>query len=137
MNNLKISAGKDTLSILCDGKTGVIEMKGISYPQDAADFFNPVFDWLESYIDQVKGQLSLNLHIDYVNTSSTKCLFDFIDRLEDYYKEGNDVQVNWYYEQYDEDIKETGLEFQEDMDLPFSVIPYNKNEFDCDTISLP
>jgi hypothetical protein len=69
----------------------------------------------------------LNLHIDYLNTSSTKCLFDFIDRLEEYYKKGNAVHVYWYHEHHDEDIKETGLEFQEDMELPFSVLAYKKN----------
>ena len=127
MNNLTINAGKDTLSIHCDSATGIIDMRGISYPQDAADFFSPVFDWLANYIEQVSGQVILNLHIDYLNTSSTKCLFDFIDKLEDYYKQGNTVQINWYYEQHDEDIKETGLEFQEDMELPFDVLPYVKN----------
>ena len=128
MNNLTINAGKDTLSIHCDSETGVISMVGISYPQDAADFFNPVFDWVESYIREIVGQITLNLHIDYLNTSSTKCLFDFIDRLEHYYKEGNDAQVNWYHEDHDDDIKETGLEFQEDMELPFTLIPYTKNK---------
>jgi hypothetical protein len=127
MNNLIINAGKDTLSISCDTAAGIIDMQGISYPQDAADFFNPVFDWLENYINEVAAQVTLNLHIDYLNTSSTKCLFDFIDRLEDYYKQGNTVQVNWYHEEHDEDIKETGLEFQEDMELPFVVLPYTKN----------
>ncbi len=128
MNNLIINAGKDTLSILCDSETGLIKMEGISYPQDAADFFNPVFDWLERYIHEVGDQVMLNLHIDYLNTSSTKCLFDFIDRLEDYYKNGSAVQVNWYHEHHDEDIKETGLEFQEDMELPFAVLAYTKNQ---------
>jgi hypothetical protein len=128
MNNLTISAGKDTLSIVCDSATGRIEMVGISYPQDAADFFNPVFDWLESYINEITGSVMLNLYIDYLNTSSTKCLFDFIDRLEDYYKEGNVVQVNWYHEPHDEDIKETGLEFQEDMELPFAVLAFTKTQ---------
>jgi len=128
MNNLKINAGKDTLSVACDSTTGIIEMSGISYPQDAADFFNPVFDWLETYINEVAGQVLLNLYIDYLNTSSTKCLFDFIDGLEDYYKLGNTVQVNWYHEPYDEDMKETGLEFQEDIGLPFIVLPYTKNQ---------
>ncbi len=128
MNNLTINADKDTLNISCNSATGMIEMAGISYPQDAADFFNPVFDWLESYINEVGGQVILNLYIDYLNTSSTKCLFDFIDRLEDYYKQGNPVQVNWYHEPHDEDIKETGLEFQEDMELPFTVLAYTKNQ---------
>ncbi|MCH9697620.1 MAG: DUF1987 domain-containing protein [Gammaproteobacteria bacterium] len=124
MNDLMISAGKDTLGVSCDYSTGLIEMEGISYPEDAAEFFNPVFEWIDSYIEHVKGPIEMNLRISYLNTSSTKCLFDVIDRIEEYYKQNNSVQVNWYHEEDDEDIREIGLEFKDDMDLPFEVISY-------------
>ena len=124
MNDLTIDSGKDTLSVKCKYQFGLIELEGVSYPQDAADFFNPVYEWLENYIDQVGAAITLNLRINYLNTSSTKCLFDFIDRMEEYYQEGKEVKINWYYEQDDEDIKETGLEFQEDMELPFELLAY-------------
>lgn len=124
MNDLIIQAGKDTLSVNCNAQTGFIEFEGISYPQDAAEFFNPVFEWLEEFIEVIDQPITMNLRINYLNTSSTKCLFDFIDRMEDYFKEGNEVKINWYYEEGDEDIKETGLEFQEDMELPFELFPY-------------
>jgi hypothetical protein len=124
MNDLILNPSRDTLSIICNYQTGMIELEGISYPQDAADFFNPIYEWLEIYIEQVGGSITLNLRINYLNTSSTKCLFDFIDRLEEYYKEGKEVKINWYYEQDDEDIRETGLEFQEDMELPFELLAY-------------
>jgi hypothetical protein len=124
MDNLTIDAAKDTLSVNCDARTGVMDMHGISYPQDAAEFFSPVFDWLEEYITLVNAPLTLNLRINYLNTSSTKCLFDLIDRMEDYFKTGGKVAINWYYKRNDEDIKETGLEFKEDMILPFEIIAY-------------
>ena len=123
-----INSGKDTLNVACHYESGLIELKGISYPEDAAEFFNPIFEWLETYIEQVGGAIVMNLRINYLNTSSTKCLFDIIDRMEEYYINNNDnnnkVQVNWYYEEDDEDIKEVGLEFQEDMQLPFEVLSY-------------
>jgi len=124
MNDLTLIPNKDTLSVVCNYQTGVIELEGVSYPQDAAEFFNPIYEWLENYIDQVGAAIILNLRINYLNTSSTKCLFDFIDRLEEYYGTGKKVKINWYYEQEDEDMKETGLEFQEDMELPFELLPY-------------
>ena len=124
MNDLTLIPNKDSLSVVCNYQTGVIELEGVSYPQDAAEFFNPIYEWLENYIDQVGGAIILNLRINYLNTSSTKCLFDFIDRLEEYYGTGKKVKINWYYEQEDEDMKETGLEFQEDMELPFELLPY-------------
>lgn len=124
MDKLTISASKDTLAVDCDPDSGTLSMSGISYPADAAEFFAPLFDWLDGYIGQNLGPLRLDLRINYLNTSSTKCLFDLIDKAEGYFNGGADVQVNWYYKYDDEDIKETGLEFKEEMVLPFEIIPY-------------
>lgn len=124
MNDLIIKAEKDTLKVSCHYETGLIKLEGVSYPADAAEFFNPIFEWLETYIEQVGGAIVMNLFINYLNTSSTKCLFDIIDRMEEYYNDDNKAQVNWYYEKNDEDIKEIGLEFQEDMQIPFEVLSY-------------
>ncbi len=119
-----ITAEKDTLKVACYCETGLIKLEGVSYPADAAEFFNPIFEWLETYIEQVGGPIVMKLFINYLNTSSTKCLFDIIDRMEEYYNDDNTVQINWYYEKDDEDIKDIGLEFQEDMQLPFQVLSY-------------
>jgi hypothetical protein len=124
MDKLTIAASKYTLAIECDPATGVVAMSGISYPADAAEFFEPVFDWMGEYIAQSLGPLRLELRIDYLNTSSTKCLFDLIDRAEGYFKSGAEVAIDWYYKAGDDDIKETGLEFKEEMVLPFEIIPY-------------
>lgn len=124
MNNLMISASKDTLGIACDAQNGEINMDGNSYPVDAAEFFSPVFDWLDNYITDIKCEIILNLRINYLNSSSTKCLFDIIDRVEEYFNSGGKVQVKWYYKSNDKDIEETGKEFQEDMEVPFELISY-------------
>ena len=124
MEIIEIKAAKDTLGVTCDIEAGIINMEGTSYPLDAAEFFSPVFDWLDDYIDEIGSNLTLNLRINYLNTSSTKCLFDLVDRMEEYYKQGGMVQVNWYYSEDDEDIQETGLEFKEDLALPFSMIAF-------------
>lgn len=124
MDSLYIESSRDTLEISCNADSGIIQMHGVSYPQDAADFFSPVFDWLDNYIEQKESAVLLNLRINYVNTSSTKCLFDLIDRMEEYFESGGEAKITWYYENDDEDIRETGLEFKEDVALPFEMIAY-------------
>ena len=44
--------------------------------------------------------------------------------MEKYFIQGGDASVNWYYVENDEDIKEAGLEFKEDMRLPFILISF-------------
>jgi len=124
MNNLKISSSKDTLGITCDVQAGFIEMEGNSYPMDAAEFFSPVFDWLDKYVSEINAGLDLNLRINYLNSSSTKCLFDLIDKVEEYFSTGGAARINWYYKSDDKDIEETGKEFKEDLIIPFDLIAY-------------
>ena len=124
MNDLIIKASKDTLSVACNGTSGLIELEGISYPQDSAEFFEPISDWLGSYINDIDSAIILNVKVSYLNSSSTKFLFEIIDKMEEYFINGGDARVNWYYVEDDEDIKEAGLEFKEDMKLPFEMISF-------------
>ena len=45
--------------------------------------------------------------------------------LEDYQhqKDGN-VTINWYYEENDVDMLESGEEYADDVELDFNLIPY-------------
>lgn len=125
MKNLTKEATRETLKVDCNVQTGVISLEGISYPQDSAEFFEPISDWLSRYINEVAGAVILNIKVSYLNSSSTKFLFELIDKMENYFIQGGDVSVNWYYVEDDEDIKEAGLEFKEDMRLPFELVSYN------------
>ncbi len=122
MNNIHIEATRETLHVDCNAEAGRIDLEGISYPQDAAEFFEPISDWLGSYIDEMGNAITLNVKVSYLNSSSTKFLFELVDKMEAYFIQGGEVKVNWYYVEDDEDIKEAGLEFKEDMSLPFSMI---------------
>jgi len=124
MENLTRETTRETLKVLCDVKSGVISLEGVSYPQDAAEFFEPIYDWLNNYINEIASIIVLNVRVSYLNSSSTKFLFELVDRMEEYFNKGGDARVNWYHVEDDVDIKEAGLEFKEDMVLPFEIIPY-------------
>ena len=122
--NLIIKAQKDRLEVCCNVETGIVEMNGTSYPEDAFEFFEPICLWVESYIKEEKTPLMLNLKIDYMNSSSTKCMFDIMELFENFHGSGGNASINWYFKENDKDIEETGFEFKEDMDVPFNVISY-------------
>ncbi len=124
MENLIIEPTECSLRIDFNRENGVLEIEGISYPEDALEFFKPLTTWLKVYFSDIGGAVTLNLKLGYLNSSSTKCLLDFIQNLEDYHEEGGDVKINWYYEADDEDIMEMGEDFTEDLDLPFELISY-------------
>lgn len=82
MKNLRKEATRETLQVDCDAQTGIINLEGISYPQDSAEFFEPISDWLSCYIKDVGGAIVLNVKVSYLNSSSTKFLFELIDKME-------------------------------------------------------
>ena len=125
MENLKIPATKYTLEVNLDAATGILEMSGSSYPENAMDFFQPIFNWIKKYLVDSPKKIVLNLKISYLNTSSAKCILDILEILEQYYKESNsDVSVNWYYAKDDEDTLEMGEEIAEDTEIPFNLLSF-------------
>jgi len=106
MKDLKIEKTKYTLDIDFESATGIMNMAGSSYPENAIDFYKPIINWIEGFINEEKKPLTLNFRLNYLK-----------------YNEDNEVVVNWYYEEDDEDILETGEEMGEDMDIPMNFIP--------------
>jgi hypothetical protein len=117
MDNLKIDATKYTPEISFDCEKNLLEIKGESYPENIAEFYAPVFEWLEGYIEQLDddAQVVVNMELIYFNSSSSKVLLDLFDLLEEAVNSGKHITVNWIYEKEDEDTLEFGEEFQEDF----------------------
>lgn len=122
MENLKIAKTKYTMEIDFDRDSGILKMAGSSYPENAPDFFNPIIDWINEYITRIKKPIVMIIKLNYLNTSSTKCILDTFEILEKYHKSGGDVKMAWHYEKDDEDIKETGEELSEDFSFHIDFI---------------
>lgn len=123
MNHLMIEETKFTMRVDFNAETGICNLTGNSYPEDAIVFFEPVTGWIEQFVDEVKKPLILNITLNYINSSSSKCFMDIFDLLEDYSTDGGDVTVNWYYEEEDDEIREAGEELLEDMSFQINYIP--------------
>jgi len=124
MENLKLEATKDTPEINFDAQQHLIEVRGKSYPENTAEFYSPIFTWMEKYLGQLKDEeVTVNVDIIYFNSSSSKVLLDFFETLENAASSGGNITVNWFYEEGDEDSLEFGEEFQEDFEaLNFKVV---------------
>ncbi len=121
MNKLKIEGTQSTPSIFADPLTGVIEMRGDSYPENSFELFSPVMQWMEDCLRDPGRTLTVNLHLLYLNTSSVKAMMDIFDILEDAHREGRQVAVNWYYDEQNERVAELAEEFKEDCSFPFMI----------------
>jgi hypothetical protein len=64
----------------------------------------------------------VEIKLEYFNTSSSKCILDLFKKLESINNIANQVKVNWYFEEDDEDMAEAGEDYQAIIGLPFNMI---------------
>jgi hypothetical protein len=121
MNNLHIDSTQSTPSIFADAQTGIIEMRGDSYPENSYELFSPVMQWIDDYLAGGDCKLVLDLHLLYLNTSSVKAMMDIFDMLEEAHRARRAVEVNWYYDEQNERVAELAEEFKEDCSFPFVI----------------
>lgn len=124
MKNLHVAATKSSPAIHFDAETHILEVRGESYPENVAEFYAPIFRWLEEYLSILDQQeTTLNIEIRYFNSSSSKVLLDFFALCDDAAEQGKHISVNWIYEKNNQSALEAGQEFQEDMEvLHFNII---------------
>ena len=101
---------------------GTVEIKGRSIPENSIEFYKPLVDWLDNYTENTQGDTEVNIQLEYFNTSSSKCILDVFKKLEIIHKNGNNVKINWFYEEDDEDMLEAGEDYQSIIKIPFKMI---------------
>jgi hypothetical protein len=122
MEPIIIEGTPKTPTIKFDVKEGVFEIKGRSIPENSVEFYKPLVDWLDIYKESPLGKTVVNIRLEYFNTSSSKCILDVFKKLEAIHKAKNDVEVNWYYEEDDEDMLEAGEDYESIIRVPFKMI---------------
>jgi len=122
MDSIQIEGTPKTPTIEFDANTGVVSIKGRSIPENSVEFYKPMVDWLDEYASQPKEKTEVNIQLEYFNTSSSKCILDVFKKLEVIKKGGNDVVINWFYEEDDEDMLEAGEDYQSIINIPFEMI---------------
>ncbi|CQR73633.1 hypothetical protein SOV_31300 [Sporomusa ovata DSM 2662] len=127
MDGLIIEQTKSTPKVVLDPQNAKLSIEGQSYPENAFKFYEPIFSWLDKYLDQLQQDVVLEIyfHMPYINTSSSKCMMMLFEKLEEAHEAGKKVTIRWYYDQENEIALECAEEFKEDLGLPFEIIPLN------------
>lgn len=124
---LQIEQSPKTPLIEFNPETGVFEMKGKSIPENSVLFYKPVFEWLESYMQTPAQNTTLNIQLDYFNTSSAKILADLFKKLDNFQSTGKSaVLINWQYNDQDEDMLEAGEDYKSISKVNFNLVPFTK-----------
>ncbi|MBN2480264.1 MAG: DUF1987 domain-containing protein [Bacteroidales bacterium] len=122
MEPIIIESTTKTPAVRLDAESGILEIKGRSIPENSIEFYKPLVDWLEDYAKDPVKRTQVNVQLEYFNTSSSKCILDVFKKLESIYKAKNDVIINWYYEEDDEDMLEAGEDYESIIRVPFKMV---------------
>ena len=124
MENLEIAATKSSPEVMFNASEHTLSIVGESYPENTTLFYEPVFAWIEKYMDTVdEEEVTVNIELIYFNSSSSKVLMDLFEILEDLSDEGKNITVNWIYDEDNEASLEYGEEFEEDIEsLTFNLV---------------
>lgn len=121
METMKIEASPKTPSVIFDGQEALLVIKGRSIPENSIEFYRPVMEWLENYAAKPSPKTNVNIQLEYFNTSSSKCILDIFKKLETIHKSGNEILINWFFEEDDEDMQEAGEDYQAIIQVPFKM----------------
>lgn len=123
MDPLVIEAeGDKTPAVTLDKAKGVFEISGWSYPEDAINFYAPVFSWMDRYAESPNAETTFNFHFQYYNTSSAKQIFRLISLLEEVGKKSR-TKVKWIYDNDDTDMLSSGEKLSKMSTVPFEFLP--------------
>jgi len=122
MESIAIEGTTKTPEVRLNPEKGVIEIKGRSIPENSIEFYRPIIEWLDEYAKNPNKKTTVNVQLEYFNTSSSKCILDIFKKLESLKKARNEVMINWYYEEDDEDMLESGEDYESIIRVPFKMI---------------
>lgn len=131
MDDLIIEETKDTYYIPAvnfNATTGLLEISGESYLEDTQTFYEPVLAWMESFTQDTRIPVTLNVKLTYYNTSSSRSILEMLHILKEFEEKGGFVQVNWYCHEDDVDVEEEVEDFALDSGLTINVKKLEEEE---------
>jgi hypothetical protein len=101
---------------------GRIFLMGRSIPENPGVFYRPVHMWVSEYASSHIDRSRIDLGFEYINTSSTKWIFNILKELSMIKDVEENIKISWYYEQGDEDMCELGFILRSLIECPFTLV---------------
>lgn len=111
----------DTPKVDFNPKDGRLEIVGRSLPENAEMFYQPLIEWVETFIEFAPDETVLKIELEYFNSSSVKQILAILIKLENLMLKGKDVLVIWSYNEDDELMEMKGRELESIVELPFNL----------------
>jgi len=122
MEKIVLKETKHSPLVILDPVSGVFELKGSSFLDNAHEFYTPLIKWLAEYEKTPAASTRIIFELNYINTSSQRMMFDFLKRVNVLFQSGHPVSIEWLYDENDYDLKDVGEDLLSFMDFPYKII---------------
>lgn len=97
-----------------------LELVGRSIPENPELIFRRLDDWITIHFDKNKD-LNVTIQLEYINSGSSKYLYEILKRLTGFGRSGNTVKLQWLYEEDDEAMLELGEHYRDTAGIPLQI----------------
>jgi hypothetical protein len=122
MDSLLIEGTLNTPSVRFEHSEGLLEIKGRSICEDACGFYEPIIHWIEEYKKNPNEYTTVNIHLEYFNSSSAKNIFHALKKIVSIPEAKEKVTINWYYDAGDEEMFINGSDYESLIYFPVEKI---------------
>lgn len=123
MEPLFLEGTEDTPEVNFDAEKKIFSIADRSLPENAVDFYKPVFEWLEEYKEIADKEIKFDFKLDYFNTASAKQITKILLFLEKLALD-HDVTIRWYYRKEDVDMLSSGSRYAKLINVKFELIEF-------------
>jgi hypothetical protein len=100
--------------------TNKLELVGRSIPENPELIFRRLEEWITSHFEKNKG-LDVSIQLEYINSGSSKYLYEVLKRLTGYGRSDKAVKMKWLYEEDDEAMLELGEHYRDTAGIPLEI----------------
>ena len=97
-----------------------LELIGRSIPENPELIFRRLDDWITLHFEKNNG-LDVNFQLEYINSGSSKYLYEILKRLTAFGRTGKRVNMKWFYEEDDETMLELGEHYRDTAGIPLEI----------------
>ncbi len=101
-------------------ETNQLDLVGRSIPENPELIFRRLDEWITLHFEKNK-ELNVSIQLEYINSGSSKYLYEILKRLTGFSRSGNDVKMKWRYEEDDEAMLELGEHYRDTAGIPLQI----------------
>ena len=119
MDNLVITQRYNSPFVSFNSQNGDLRIEGRAHPENAENFFAPLFDWVDEYLKNPHEFTKFYINLEYFNSVASKSILKMLSDIIDIIDKTK-MEIIWYY--YDDDSLEVAEDFQVILGTKFTVV---------------